>query len=65
MGKGGGSEVVWPAVSVPNTWVSVWRTRQVLLDRYFVPTAVLPTFLLMLCVFGLPLLFSFYLSFTG
>jgi multiple sugar transport system permease protein len=65
MGKGSGSEVVWPAVSVPNAWVSVWRTRQVLLDRYFVHTAVLPTFLLMVCVFGLPLLFSFYLSLTG
>ena len=65
MGKGSGSEVVWPAVSVPNAWVSVWRTRQVLLDRYFVHTAVLPTFVVMVCVFGLPLLFSFYLSLTG
>jgi len=35
------------------------------LDRHFVHTAVLPTFLVMVCVFGLPLLFSFYLSFTG
>ena len=34
-------------------------------DRYFVQTTVLPTFLVMVCVFGLPLLFSFYLSFTG
>ena len=34
-------------------------------DRYFVQAAVLPTFLVMVCVFGLPLVFSFYLSFTG
>jgi multiple sugar transport system permease protein len=34
-------------------------------DRYFVQATVLPTFLVMVCVFGLPLLFSFYLSFTG
>src|SRR5882762_6790163 len=34
-------------------------------DRYFVQVTVLPTFLMMVCVFGLPLVFSFYLSFTG
>jgi multiple sugar transport system permease protein len=34
-------------------------------DRYFVQVTVLPTFLTMVCVFGLPLVFSFYLSFTG
>jgi len=34
-------------------------------DRYFVQATVLPTFLVMVCVFGLPLVFSFYLSFTG
>jgi multiple sugar transport system permease protein len=34
------------------------------IDRYFVHAAVLPTFLVMICVFGLPLAFSFYLSFT-
>jgi multiple sugar transport system permease protein len=34
-------------------------------DRYFVQATVLPTFLVMVCVFGLPLIFSFYLSFTG
>src|SRR6202171_3068470 len=34
-------------------------------DRYFVQDTVLPTFLVMVCVFGLPLVFSFYLSFTG
>jgi multiple sugar transport system permease protein len=35
------------------------------LDRQFIPLAVLPTTLLMLCVFGLPLLFSGFLSFQG
>src|ERR1700704_2960033 len=35
------------------------------LNRYFVRAAVLPTFLMMVCVFGLPLVFSLYLSFTG
>ena len=34
-------------------------------DRYFVQATVLPTFLVMMCIFGLPLVFSFYLSFTG
>ncbi|MDB5527367.1 MAG: Carbohydrate transporter rane protein 1, family [Devosia sp.] len=45
-----------------------WRAlRQALSrygDRFFVPSAVLPTFVLMACVFGVPLLFSLYLSFT-
>src|ERR1700674_1577803 len=35
------------------------------LDRQFVTLAVMPTTLLMLCVFGLPLLFSGFLSFQG
>jgi multiple sugar transport system permease protein len=35
------------------------------LDRYFIAFAVTPTTLLMLCVFGLPLLFSGFLSFQG
>ena len=34
-------------------------------DRHFVQATVLPTFVMMVCVFGLPLLFSLYLSFTG
>ncbi|MDB5861279.1 MAG: Carbohydrate transporter rane protein 1, family [Ramlibacter sp.] len=34
-------------------------------DRHFVQATVMPTFVLMLCVFGLPLVFSFYLSFTA
>jgi multiple sugar transport system permease protein len=35
------------------------------LDRYFTRVAILPTFVVMLGVFGMPLAFSFYLSFTG
>jgi multiple sugar transport system permease protein len=35
------------------------------IDRQFPTVAVLPTTLLMLCVFGLPLLFSGFLSFQG
>jgi len=35
------------------------------LDRAFTAIAVLPTFTVMLCIFGIPLLFSLYLSFTG
>src|SRR3712207_2537337 len=35
------------------------------LDRWFTRAAVLPTFVVMLGIFGLPLLFSLYLSFTG
>jgi multiple sugar transport system permease protein len=35
------------------------------LDRYFVQAAVMPTFLVMVGVFGLPLVFSLHLSFTG
>ena len=35
------------------------------LDRHFIAFAVTPTTLLMLCVFGLPLLFSGFLSFQG
>src|SRR5580698_11074055 len=35
------------------------------LDRQFIKFAVMPTTLLMLCIFGLPLLFSGFLSFQG
>jgi multiple sugar transport system permease protein len=35
------------------------------LDRQFVRVAVLPTSAMMLLIFGIPLLFSFYLSFEG
>ncbi|NOG69103.1 carbohydrate ABC transporter permease [Roseicella sp. DB1501] len=39
--------------------------RTASLDRFFLPLAVAPTFLVMLAVFGLPLLFSLWLSLTG
>ncbi|MDO9710145.1 carbohydrate ABC transporter permease [Paracraurococcus lichenis] len=39
--------------------------RRAPLDRAFLPLAVGPTFLVMLAVFGLPLLFSLWLSLTG
>lgn len=45
--------------AVPRPWARGW------LDRQFARIAVLPTTLLMLLVFGVPLLFSLYLSFQG
>jgi multiple sugar transport system permease protein len=39
--------------------------RRFSLERWFTPITVLPTFVVMLGIFGLPLLFSLYLSFTG
>ncbi|MBI3513688.1 MAG: sugar ABC transporter permease [Proteobacteria bacterium] len=45
--------------------VLAWRSIPDRLDRHFIQAAVLPTLLVMVCVFGLPLAFSFYLSFTG
>lgn len=41
------------------------RSMSAWLDRQFARLAVLPTTVLMLLVFGLPLLFSLYLSFQG
>ncbi|MFI5000072.1 MAG: carbohydrate ABC transporter permease [Reyranellales bacterium] len=49
--------------AVGRVWAS--RLRHITLDRYFVHSTVLPTFVVMVCVFGLPLAFSFYLSLTG
>jgi len=46
-------------------WTTSWRPGRVSLDRYFTRVAVFPTFVVMVCVFGMPLAFSFYLSFTG
>jgi multiple sugar transport system permease protein len=42
----------------------VWALHG-LFERAFTAVAVLPTFAMMLCIFGIPLLFSLYLSFTG
>ena len=61
----GGSAVIRPAMGVADGRGSAWRLRHVSLDRYFVGAAVLPTFVVMVCVYGLPLAFSFYLSLTG
>ena len=44
---------------------AAWRRRGLELDRYFTRMAILPTFVVMLGIFGMPLAFSFYLSFTG
>jgi multiple sugar transport system permease protein len=44
---------------------AAWRRRGLDLDRYFTGIAILPTFVVMLGIFGMPLAFSFYLSFTG
>jgi multiple sugar transport system permease protein len=60
-----GSKVVRPPLAVAGARASSPRLRRGFLDRYFVSAAVLPTFGVMVCVFGLPLAFSFYLSFTG
>src|SRR5947209_6368933 len=43
----------------------LYTTRRRVADRYFTLVAILPTFVVMLCIFGIPLLFSLYLSFTG
>ena len=40
-------------------------TRRRVADRHFAAVAILPTFTVMLCVFGIPLVFSLYLSFIG
>ena len=61
-----GREVARPAVvSVRTAERGAWALRGFSLDRAFTAIAVLPTFVVMLCIFGIPLLFSLYLSFTG
>ncbi|MFC7538874.1 hypothetical protein ACFQU2_04555 [Siccirubricoccus deserti] len=52
-------------LTLPAPARTVGRGVRISLDRWFTPFAVLPTFAVMLLVFGLPLLFSLYLSFTG
>src|SRR5499427_10051052 len=63
----GGSELARPALiaSAAAPPRAAWRARGIALDRYFTRVAIFPTFLVMLGVFGMPLAFSFYLSFTG
>ena len=48
-----------------KAWDSRRTSVERYLDRYFVHAAVSPTFLMMVGVFGLPLVFSLHLSFTA
>jgi multiple sugar transport system permease protein len=52
-------------VGVRGADKGTWVLRGFSLDRAFTVIAVLPTFAVMLCIFGIPLLFSLSLSFTG
>ena len=65
MGETGGSELARPALIAAEPPRAAWPRRGIVLDRYFTRVAILPTFVVMLGVFGMPLAFSFYLSFTG
>jgi multiple sugar transport system permease protein len=59
-------DVARPAMlSVQRARRSGWAICRFSLDRAFTAIAVLPTFVVMLGIFGIPLLFSLYLSFTG
>src|ERR1700746_3682655 len=61
-----GRDVARPEiVGVRAAQRSTWAVRRLSLDRAFTAIAMLPTFVVMLCIFGIPLLFSLYLSFTG
>ncbi len=61
-----GSDVARPTlVGVRAAYGVRGASRGISLDRAFTAIAVLPTFVVMLCIFGIPLLFSLYLSFTG
>jgi multiple sugar transport system permease protein len=62
---GESSGVVPHGLALPATARAAGGTMRHSLDRWFTPLAVLPTFVVMVLVFGLPLLFSLYLSFTG
>ena len=64
MAETGGSELARPAPMAAAPPRAAWR-RGIVLDRYFTRVAMLPTFAVMLGVFGMPLAFSFYLGFTG
>jgi multiple sugar transport system permease protein len=64
MGESSG-QLAPPALMVVAPPRATWGPGGALLDRYFTRLAVFPTFLVMLGIFGIPLAFSFYLSFTG
>ena len=61
----GSGDVASPALRVGTARRAARAWRGFSLDRAFTAIAVLPTFLVMLCIFGIPLLFSLYLCFTG
>src|SRR5260370_18691727 len=65
MGETRGSQLARPALIAAAPQSAAWPRRGIVLDRYFTRVAILPTFVGMLGVFGMPLAFSFYLSFTG
>src|SRR5690348_383083 len=65
MEETGGSELARPSLTAAAPPSAAWRRRSIVLDRYFTRVAILPTFVVMLGVFGMPLAFSFCLSFTG
>ena len=61
----GGTTATQPGVIGISPARAVPRRVRFSLDRYFTRLAILPTFVVMLGIFGIPLLFSLYLSFTG
>src|SRR5215813_13350857 len=65
MGEFGGSELARHARIAAAPARVAWRRQAIVFDRYFTSLAILPTFVVMLGIFGMPLAFSFYLSFTG
>lgn len=59
-------DVARPAsASVQTALMGARRRRRFSLDRAFAAITVLPTVAVMVVIFGIPLLFSLYLSFTG
>jgi multiple sugar transport system permease protein len=65
MGETRGGQLARPALIAAAPQSAAWPRRGIVFDRYFTRVAILPTFVVMLGVFGMPLAFSFYLSFTG
>ena len=65
MAQTGGTELAHPTLMAAAPPRGAWRRRGIVLDRYFTGAAILPTFVVMLGVFGMPLALSLYLSFTG
>lgn len=60
-----GTRTVPHPLAVAAAAPATGRLSRISLDRYFLHATLAPTLLIMLGIFGLPLLFSFYLSFTG